>query len=404
MEPAMEPAMNRAMTVQMDPEMEPEMGLQARVGAVRRGMAANAIDLLVAASSGLHSLDRPDPVAYLAGYRSAGESVFLLPRDAPATLLVSPACDAERLTRYTASPSLATDDLSSALKSALSAHAASAHAIATANFASLPYQLAQRLLALLGNGARSFDDILYAAHPRKSAVELDRARRATAIAEKGFERLLEIARPGIPECALAVQLNCYTKSLGAEDNFLMLSAAPHAHAVMPSSTRKVELGDVLLVELSPSFDGQFSQICRSVSIGSPRREIQEKYDLALRAMWAGIETVRPGVPVSEVCRAVDRILEAAGYAEFCRPPHMRRRGHGLGSGSVVPGDISADNQTLLEEDMIFVVHPNQYLPEVGYLLCGEPVRVTATGVETLSSRTAALGVVAGGQPGSQPCA
>lgn len=400
----MEPAMDRATTVQMDREMEPEMDLQARIGAVRRRMAANAIDLLVAASSGLHSLDRPDPVAYLTGYRSVGESVFLLPRDAVPTLLVSPACDAERLARYTASPSLATDDLSSALKSALATSPASAQAIAIANFASLPYRLAESLLALLGAGSRPFDDLLYAAHPRKSLAELDRARRATAIAEKGFEHLLEIARAGIPECELAVQLNCYTKSLGAEDNFLMLSASPHAHAVMPSSTRKIELGDVLLVEISPSFDGQFSQICRSISVGSPRRELQEKYDLVLRATWAGIEAVRPGIPVSEVCRAIDRVLEAAGYAEFCRPPHMRRRGHGLGSGSAAPGDISSDNPTLLEEDMAFVVHPNQYIPEVGYLLCGEPVRVTATGVETLSSRTAALGVVAAGRPGSQPCA
>lgn len=381
----------------MDAEMKPEIGLQARIEAVRRSMAASAIDLLVAASSGLHSLDRPDPVAYLTGYRSVGESVFLLPRDAAATLLVSPACDAERLARYTASPSLATDDLFGALKSALSTNPVSEHAIATANFPSLPYQLAQRLVALIGAGSHPFDDVLYAAHPRKSLAELDRVRSATAIAEKGFARLLEIARPGIPECELAVELNCYTKSLGAEDNFLMLSASPHARAVMPSSTRKIEHGDVLLVEISPSFDGQFSQICRSVSIGSPRRELQDKYDLVLRAMWAGIETVRPGIPVSDVCRAIDRVLEAAGYAEFCRPPHMRRRGHGLGSGSVAPGDISADNQTLLEEDMAFVVHPNQYIPEVGYLLCGEPVRVTATGVEALSSRTAALAAVAAGQ-------
>jgi len=43
--------------------------------------------------------------------------------------------------------------------------------------------------------------------------------------------------------------------------------------------------------------------------------------------------------------------------------------------------------------MVFVVHPNQYLPETGYLLCGEPVRVTATGVEQLSKRTAWLGSV-----------
>jgi Xaa-Pro aminopeptidase len=61
---------------------------------------------------------------------------------------------------------------------------------------------------------------------------------------------------------------------------------------------------------------------------------------------------------------------------------------------VSPGDVATSHDRILEEDMIFVVHPNQYLPETGYLMCGEPVRVTSTGVETLSKKTAALGVIA----------
>ena len=32
--------------------------------------------------------------------------------------------------------------------------------------------------------------------------------------------------------------------------------------------------------------------------------------------------------------------------------------------------------TVLEPDMVFMIHPNQYLPETGYLLCGEPVVLT----------------------------
>jgi Xaa-Pro aminopeptidase len=98
--------------------------------------------------------------------------------------------------------------------------------------------------------------------------------------------------------------------------------------------------------------------------------------------------------MSRVGAAIDLVLAAAGYAEYCRPPHMRRRGHGLGCGSVAPGDVAQSNDTILEEDMIFVVHPNQYLPETGYLMCGEPVRVTARGVETLSTKTASLTIVA----------
>jgi hypothetical protein len=40
--------------------------------------------------------------------------------------------------------------------------------------------------------------------------------------------------------------------------------------------------------------------------------------------------------------------------------------------------------------MFFVIHPNQYLPETGYLLCGESVLITATGAEVLSKHRAAL--------------
>ena len=43
--------------------------------------------------------------------------------------------------------------------------------------------------------------------------------------------------------------------------------------------------------------------------------------------------------------------------------------------------------------MVFMVHPNQYLPGPGYMMCGEPVRVTADGVEVFSAKRAALGVI-----------
>jgi Xaa-Pro aminopeptidase len=110
-------------------------------------------------------------------------------------------------------------------------------------------------------------------------------------------------------------------------------------------------------------------------------------------MTAGIERIRPGVTVAHVAAGVDEVLTAAGYEKYNRPPYMNRRGHGMGTGSIAPGDIGVDNPTILEEDMIFVVHPNQYLPETGYLLCGEPVRVTATGYESLSTKWAELGVI-----------
>jgi len=40
------------------------------------------------------------------------------------------------------------------------------------------------------------------------------------------------------------------------------------------------------------------------------------------------------------------------------------------------------------------MHPNQYLPETGYLMCGEPVVITPAGARALSARAAELDCVA----------
>jgi Xaa-Pro aminopeptidase len=110
----------------------------------------------------------------------------------------------------------------------------------------------------------------------------------------------------------------------------------------------------------------------------------------VQAMEAGFAAAQPGAAMADVCRAINAVLEAQGYGEFCHPPHIRRRGHGLGFGSILPGDVALDNAIVLEPDMLFMIHPNQYLPETGYLLCGEPAVMTPQGARALTAQQAAL--------------
>ena len=65
---------------------------------------------------------------------------------------------------------------------------------------------------------------------------------------------------------------------------------------------------------------------------------------------------------------------------------------GSAFASTRPGDVSLDNTTVLEPEMLFMLHPNQYLPETGYLLCGEPVVITAGGAEVLTQEQSSLGI------------
>jgi Xaa-Pro dipeptidase len=367
--------------------------LADRRAAVRRRMEQEGIDVLIAASSGFRAFDVPDPVMFLTGFQSLGESALVLGPGERSIWLVGPSWEGR--------PSdgldfRAVDDVASEIAKSISSKfigPLGAQRLATAGRGNVAPRLAASIDALAGRQAAAFDDTLYAACGRKTDAEIANARKATWLAERGFERMVEVARPGMRECDLAVEVNLTTKELGADDNFLMLSAAPHARGIMPSSTRPLQKGDIILAEFTPGVGGQFVQICRTAVIGPPSADLTEKYALVVDAMWSGIKAVRPGARVSDVCRGVDRVLEEQGFAEYCRPPHIRRRGHGFGLGSTWPGDIARDNDIVLAENEIFVVHPNQYLPGPGYMLCGEPVRVTADGVEVLTQTAAALAVI-----------
>ena len=60
------------------------------------------------------------------------------------------------------------------------------------------------------------------------------------------------------------------------------------------------------------------------------------------------------------------------------------------SAPIRPGDVASTTIPCSSRSMVFMIHPNQYLPETGYLLCGEPVLLTAHGAEPLTQRQAAL--------------
>jgi Xaa-Pro aminopeptidase len=366
------------------------MTFEERLAAIRAGMIERELDLIVAVHDGAHFIETPNPVFVLSRFKSLGPTAVILPRESDATLVVTPAWDAERAAECC--PALrvtAADDVVDALASALGNGALHGARIGVAGLAFTQWEIAGRLAQMLPE-AGAADDVVFDAAAAKTIDEIAHAREATRIAELGYAHLVEIARPGMSEDELAVELKWYTRTLGAEDNFLLLCAGARNPAVAPSNGRAMQKGDVLVAEITPSYRGQLAQICRTATLGKASSELKHKYDLLVRAMNAGIGAARPGAAMAAVCRAINAVLEAEGYGEYCHPPHIRRRGHGLGFGSIRPGDVSLDNDTMLTEGMVFMIHPNQHLPETGYLLCGEPVLLTAGGAEPLTRRRSAL--------------
>jgi Xaa-Pro aminopeptidase len=221
---------------------------------------------------------------------------------------------------------------------------------------------------------------------------LNCARRAVSVAERGYDNLLATTRAGMREYELAANLEIAMRELGGEDNFLLLSASQHNHAGHFPTGRVLEKGDLILAEITPAVEGEFIQICRSAVIGGPSALQLEKFALLRAALERGMRAAKPGTAVTAIVDAINEPIAAAGYERYTKPPYMRTRGHSMGLGSMEP-EIAPGHDHRLERGMVFVMHPNQYIPETGYIMCGEPVIVGDAGATPLTSRMGELGTL-----------
>jgi Xaa-Pro aminopeptidase len=366
-----------------------------RLAQASRYLADQALDGLIAASNGLNNFLDSNAVYVLSGVRPIGESAVVLDRDGRSTLIVTPAWDEERAAAASSTDhTIGADDLVAALHAAVGTHRLDLSRTLSVGVSLFGKALVDRIAAALDTLPKAADELARDLARVRSAEELQAAQHATAIAERGYEQLLDYARPGVREFELAAELYCFMKKLGAEDNFLLMSASQHNLAVRAAGERILDVGDIILSEITPCYRGQFVQICRTTVIGEPPPLVREKFAILQDAMAEGLTAGRAGARVADVTRAINGVFQKAGYGDYCRPPYMRVRGHGLGITSDRPGDIVDSNERVLETGMVFVMHPNQYLPESGYLMCGEPVVVSEQGARSLSARPAQLDVIA----------
>ena len=358
--------------------MEAQQEFDRRLERVRRDMRDDGLQTLLVFDSGRHNFLRMNYVAYLTDFISVGPATMLVVplEDAP-VLYVSPAWDIPRTKEESKVGDVRPfkefwNRLSGIFGKTGLAGRESMHA-------SMHDEIAQSLKQPPVNAK----EILESMARCKTPFELERLRKAAEIADAGVGALHEDARPGLREFELAAIVEYRMRSLGAEDNFGMVVANHHNQALHPATDRIVQRGDIIIGEITPCIGGLFVQICRTMVLGEPSPVLREKYAILEKAMGLGMEAARTGAPASDIAAAINGALIEAGYADYCRPPFMRVRGHGLGCGSSAPGSLEDGNTTKLAEGMTFIIHPNQYIPETGYLTLGDTVVMTDTKAESL---------------------
>ncbi|MGA9509245.1 MAG: Xaa-Pro peptidase family protein [Candidatus Sulfotelmatobacter sp.] len=236
-------------------------------------------------------------------------------------------------------------------------------------------------------GQTTFADL----YLRKTAEEIQAIRLANQVANIGLDAFSGNLNPGTSEAEIgaAVESAIY-RQIGRDEIFhsrawAMVQSGPNsanAGRFNRSTGRRLQDGDLVLIELATCVNGYWSDLTRTDSIGSPKAETAEILTLAEAAQQAAIDGVRAGVSAAHVDALARDKIAGQGLSSF----FTHHTGHHVGFRYHDPGFLIAPGVTEeLESDMVITIEPGVYVPERGGgARVEDNVLVTETGCEVLS--------------------
>jgi len=217
----------------------------------------------------------------------------------------------------------------------------------------------------------------------KEPKEVECIRRACQATSYAHDHIFSEIRAGMTEFDISVLVQQKMLQGGAEyPGFVIITSGTgnYGRISKTSSNRVLEAGDYLWLDLGARYNGYWSDFCRSGEVGplSPDRVSYQKavHEVTMRAA----ESLKPGVPVSEVARACGRELERAGFAATF---DCGRMGHGMGLMSTEPPSVTLYDDVILEPGMIINLEPG-IVNERGVFDLEENYVITGSGAEVLS--------------------
>jgi Xaa-Pro aminopeptidase len=217
----------------------------------------------------------------------------------------------------------------------------------------------------------------------KDAGELARIEAACLIADHALATVRPRLAEGITEQAFALELDTTIRALGAAGNSFETIVASGPNGAKPHarpSTKRIEAGDLVVIDFGALVDGYCSDMTRTVSVGSPTEAQQRMLDVVGEAQQAGVDAVKAGVSVQDVDRACRTVIDDAGWGEA----FLHATGHGVGLEIHERPRVAATGDATLAAGQVVTVEPGVYLPEHGGVRIEDTVVVTPDGCRPLT--------------------
>ena len=226
---------------------------------------------------------------------------------------------------------------------------------------------------------------------RKAPEEVDAIRRANRVANVGLQAFFDALQAGISESEIAAAVeSAIYRQIGHDGIFhsrgwAMVQSGPNsacAGQFNRSTARRLENGDLVLIELATCVNGYWSDLTRTAAVGLLKPEAEQILEIATSAQQAAVDGIRPGVSADYIDALARDKIAAKGFASF----FTHHTGHHVGFRYHDPGFLILPGESAtLDPGMVITIEPGVYVSERGGgARIEDDVLVTESGHEILS--------------------
>lgn len=217
----------------------------------------------------------------------------------------------------------------------------------------------------------------------KSEYEIFRLKKAAAVAVAAMEYAQHHIQEGMLEWELAAEVEYQMRKRGSEGvPFTMkaLSGPRSAQVTEVPGMRKVQRGELVLLDFGAVCDGYASDWTRTFCIGEPDSQQVEIYESVFRMKENCERMLRPGVSMGQLVQTAKRIAEESGFSAY----YQTHLGHSVGIRSHERPIMDLGVEGELAEHMVITIEPGIYVPGTGGVRLEDEYLITKNGAEKLT--------------------
>jgi Xaa-Pro dipeptidase len=195
----------------------------------------------------------------------------------------------------------------------------------------------------------------------KDNSEIESIRGATAIVDKIFSEILDYELLGMSEVEVADLIIELIRKHGGEGvsfDPIVASGPNSANPHYRPTTKKIEKGEMVVLDYGARYKHYCSDITRTIGIDSLDDEAKSVYRTVLEAQENAFQKVRTGTIARDIDLEARKHIDGRGFGKY----FIHRTGHGLGLDVHESPYITSTSDTSIKDNMVFTIEPGIYLP------------------------------------------